>query len=225
MIDAFIINNNLYTMPKAMVDKLVTLQGIGKIIIVDNGSTSLNTLSWYASDNRIIIERLQNIGHKSVWVKRLPSKYRSTYYVVTDPDLDISTLPQETLLHLKSLLMKYQLPKVGLSIKINDVPGDSIYNLVNTPLCGLESERRFLECNSNIDLVFAPVDTTFAIYPPNNLRYKVAGARANYPYECRHLPFYFTLDSLKADAEYMYYLNNANNSSSLKYFLNKNGIL
>lgn len=221
MIDVFIINKNLYTAPKAMVDKLVTLQGVGRIIIVDNSSESYQVKQWYKSDKRFTVEQIDNIGHKCVWQLNLPAKYKCSRYVVTDSDLDISNIPSDTLLHLSKLIDKYNLPKVGLSIQIDDIPTNSIYNQIDTPKCGLETERQFLSYPINADVVFAPVDTTFALYHEKQKGYSVGGARAKYPYSCRHLPFYYTFETLKADGEYMFYIKHANNSSSLKFFLSK----
>jgi len=225
MINVFIINRNLLTMPKAMVDVICGLEGVGKIIIADNNSTSHEVLQWYKQDKRIIVEYLPNIGHKCVWIARLTQKHKSKYYVVTDSDLDISEIPKDTLLHLQKMLIKYKLPKVGLSIRVDDVPKNSLYALMNTPNCGLEMERKHSESVQNEDLFFAPVDTTFALYQSYVGNYIIGGARTKAPYECRHLPYYFTLESINNDAEYLNYLRTANNSSSFKYFLEKEGYL
>ena len=45
-----IINNrNLLTWPKAMVERISRYEGVGDIIIVDNGSTYEPLLDWYAT--------------------------------------------------------------------------------------------------------------------------------------------------------------------------------
>lgn len=220
-IDVFIINRDLFTAPKNMLDRLVSLDGIGKIIIVDNDSSNTNVREWYKQERRAEVVFIENLGHKCVWQKQLPKYYNCNEYVVTDSDLDISTIPNNTLTHLSAMLKKYKLNKAGLSIDISDIPKESIYNTMQMPKCGLETERAFLNYPSNEDVTFAPIDTTFALYAKENTKYSVSGARTKAPYSCRHLPFYYTLDSIKNDAEYLYYLKNANDSSSLKYFMKK----
>jgi hypothetical protein len=225
MIDVFIINRNLLTMPKAMVDVICKLDGVGRIIIADNGSTAKEVLDWYAADKRIVVERLNNLGHKSVWLTALPRKYNCKYYVVTDSDLDISQIPKNTLSHLQKMLIRYNLIKVGLSIKVNDIPKDSLYALMDTPNCGLIAEQKHIQAKQNQHLYYASVDTTFALYSPNVRSYTIGGARTKAPYECRHLPYYYTFENINKDVEYLNYLHTANNSSSFKYFLQQNGYL
>ena len=59
-IPVIINNRNLFTWPKAMVERIKEYDGVGEIIIVDNDSTYPPLLEWYAT-NPCRIERLNKI--------------------------------------------------------------------------------------------------------------------------------------------------------------------
>ena len=86
----YINNRNYLTWPKNMADILLN-QG-HDVYIVDNNSTYKPLLDWYNQQKDIKIIKLGiNGGHKAPWVHGIIDT--SDYYVVTDSDLDISTVP------------------------------------------------------------------------------------------------------------------------------------
>jgi len=58
MIDVFIINRNLCTWPKKMVEDIKSFDLLKRIIIVDNQSTYGPTLDWYDSEKDVIVHKL-----------------------------------------------------------------------------------------------------------------------------------------------------------------------
>ena len=72
-IPVIINNRNLFTWPKAMVERIKEYDGVGEIIIVDNDSTYPPLLEWYAT-NPCRIERLnKNIGVAAPWISEVVS--------------------------------------------------------------------------------------------------------------------------------------------------------
>jgi hypothetical protein len=116
-IPVIITNFNLYTWPKAMVKKLMRMPGVGPILIVDNDSTYGPTLEWYEqlkleANEVAVIRTGGNFGHLVAWQAQIPQQlFDMGYpdYIVTDPDLDLSALPDDTLLRMRELW--YDLPE------------------------------------------------------------------------------------------------------------------
>lgn len=210
MIDVFVINRDLVTWPRNMVNKIKLMEGINRIIVVDNDSSYEPCLEWYESDKDIEVIRLdKNVGHKCIWDLNIPGKMDSNHYIVTDPDLDISYLPNDTCVHLKECFDERRvLKKIGLSLSVDDVPSDTMYFFE-------EWEKRLWKVDGDDKVFYAPVDTTFAYYDSSRInRYYVGGARTKPPYTAKHIPWYYTQDMLKNDDEFLYYLKNASLSSS-----------
>lgn len=197
-----------------MVERIERYKGLAEIIIVDNGSTYGPLLEWYAKTSHTIV-RLENIGHKAPWEARVARSIKTDFYVVSDPDLDIAATPDDTLIYLAKLLMKYpQLGKVGLGLRIDDVPRSSPYY---SHVTSYEAKFWNLPLLAG-ELRMAPLDTTFAVYHKHVMNeYKWCGARATHPYSARHLPW----SVVAPDEEFKYYLSNANSSCSYKSFLAK----
>lgn len=210
--DIFIINRDLVTWPKAMVSKIKQMKGVNRIFVVDNDSSYAPCLEWYESDKDIQVIKLnENVGHRCIWDLNIPSQYDSDKYIVTDPDLDLSDLPNDTCLHLKRCLDdRPSLTKIGTSLKVDDVPDDSMYFVS-------QWEKFIWKMKADEEVIYAPVDTTFAYYDASRSKnYHIGGARTKPPYVVKHIPWYYTEDMLRKDEEFLYYLKNASPSSSLK---------
>ena len=214
MIPVIINNRNLLTWPKAMVDAISNFEMVGEIIILDNGSTYQPLLDWYNQiDIRVV--RIENLGHRAPWDSGLVHELNSEYYVVTDPDLDLSKTPIDCITCSIDILKKFpEYGKVGLSMVCDDIPESSpYYNHIQD----WEIQRQL---NSNIldnHFVNVSVDTTFAVY---NIKNYFIGGVSLTDHKAKHIPWYFTIDERQNDDEFMYYINNANSSSSYKTFLN-----
>jgi hypothetical protein len=234
-----VINNyNLMTWPKAMVNTLLKWEWVHSILIIDNASNYKPTLNWYSQVERHprvgVLRLRENLGHIAPFqlnvAQQLYFLTKCRYYVITDPDLDLSALPRNTL---KQMVAIYEsLPqgdyvyagregdpfngariryrdKLGLSIRIDDVPNDALFYT--------NMEGRYYEQPTDDKIQTAPVDTTFALYSVSEpSAYKVGGVRTSAPLTCRHLPYYHTEATLQADEEFKQYLHHANYSSSSK---------
>src|ERR1700738_4112432 len=145
-----------------MVKTISRWQGLYEIIILDNGSTYGPLLDWYETlEDPTRVVRLCNLGHTAAWSSNILEDVLTDHYVVTDPDLDVSAVPDDCLLHLKALLeRKPDYRKIGLGLDVEGIPPASIYfQHVGT----YERSLRDMPKDEN-GLVAAPVDTTFAIY-------------------------------------------------------------
>ena len=213
MIPVIINNRDLLTWPKAMVSKLKTLDNVGEIFIVDNGSTYQPLLDWYETKPCTLI-KVDNLGHSAPWKCGLVEKLNGLY-VVSDPDLDLKDLPSDTLTYLSKKLNNNQsLGKVGLKLDWESVPQNSSFYKIVYPY-----ETKRWKTSKIVDEVYTDihVDTTFALYKYKH--YFIGGGSVNSPYVARHLPWDFTEQSRLENKEFQYYIKHASNSSSYKVFL------
>ena len=214
MVDVTVIINNrdLLEWPRKMCADIERMHGLREIIILDNGTTNRAVLQWYKDCPHKVIF-LENLGHTAPWDSGVIDLIDTDLYVVSDPDLDLGGVPADTLVHLANILRAFPaLGKVGLSLESRGIPMDSPYfEHVNN------YEKLMLERGVIQNLfVNAPVDTTFAIYDRRFLnRYEICGVRALAPYVARHIPWHI----VEPDAEFRYYLDHANSSSTYKTFV------
>ena len=215
-----IINNcNLLTYPKQMVASLAEFDDIGDIIIVDNNSTYEPLLDWYAT-NPCKIVRTNSSHHLTPWYINLPQQLKASFYVVTDPDLDLSITPKDALVYLQDKI-KYNntYDKIGLSLKNWNVSSTSPYYQFLKDWSSITWDVSSLK---NGLLTNQQVDTTFAIYDIN--RNPCGKSCATYlPYSVNHIPWEFSSEYIRDlktnNYEYYYYLCKSNNSSSYKAFI------
>ncbi len=208
MIKCFIVNKDLLIWPKKIVETCIKW-GL-EPIIVDNASTYPPLLEWYDTEPCKIYRLTYNGGHKVVFESGiLSAEVKDDYYIVTDPDLEIWTLPDDTVIKLKEGFSKYpHAHKVGLAIKIDDMPDE--YPLKKQVLIW---ETPFWQNYLGDDFYGAPLDTTFALYHTSRTTaHTISGIRTGGKYTVRHLPFYLTPDTL--DDEIAYYMTNCNKAVS-----------
>ena len=219
-----IINNfNLLSYPKQMIEHISKFDNIGDIIIIDNSSTYEPLLEWYLTKPCKVI-KVELSSHLSPWLIQLPETLGSEFYVTSDPDLDLSTTPRDTLLFLREKMIQYkEYDKIGLGLNNWNVSTDSPYH---TFLKEWASHTWREESIKDGLLTAHQIDTTFAIYNLNRNPRGSSCATYN-PYSVNHIPWDFTsnyLNNLKElNYEYYYYLCNANKStgaSTYKSFIN-----
>jgi glycosyltransferase involved in cell wall biosynthesis len=216
-----IINNrNLLTWPSKMVEDCQKFDDVGDIIIVDNGSTYEPLLEWYKTNPCEIIYT-ENYGQSCPWIIGLPQKIGSEFYVVTDPDLDLSQTPKDCLNFIKEKLLKYDdYSKIGLSLYNWEVPENSPYHhfLKTWSIVNWDS-------NSVVDglLTSQPIDTTFGMYNINKGPNSGKNCTTYLPYSARHIPWELTNDVIRdmknKNYEYYYYLSHATSASSIKNYI------
>ena len=183
-----------------------------EIIIWDTGTTFLKTVDYLKgleqSGIKVYRENKQRYTLKHhLYAKLNPvikdyflkSKNKSPFYIVTDPDLDLTGIPDDFLSVLEEGLRRYpQFNKCGFSLEINDLP-----NQVT-----IDWESRYWQKPLDSMYFSADIDTTFALYKVN--RITLSGIRTNRPYTAKHVPWYYDLyDKLPEDELYYYHTQSA----------------
>lgn len=175
------------------------------VVLIDNASTYRPLLAFYRSTRHAVVRLRQNVGHTALWSAGVLGRFvkPGERFVYTDPDVvPDGGCPSDVLQHLGEILDRHPgLPKVGLGLRIDDLP-DSYCFKPNV----IRWEKRFWERAIEPGLYDAPVDTTFALYSGRH-NYDTDGARTGPPYLARHLPWY--LDTANLDAEERYYREHA----------------
>ena len=213
MIPVIINNRNLFTWVVEMVNKIKTYEGVGEIIIIDNGSDYPPLLEWYDT-NPCTIHRAENIGHAAPW-QVLGDVITNNDYVITDADMGLLDTPSDTLLYLKDNMDSLGLDKIGLGLNWGIIKEDSLYyNHIKS-----YEKNRWNSAHTNNIYTDIAIDTTFALYKKGT-PYFVGGASTTYPYVARHYPWEFNQETYENNEEFKYYIKNANTSSSYKTYLN-----
>jgi hypothetical protein len=196
---AFIISFNRLTPLKAMCEFL-TQTGVEPVII-DNASTYPPLLEWLADCPYEVHLRPTNGGHLVLW-RELPHLITERYYIVTDPDLDLSSIPHDYVEHLmKGLRMFPHVSKAGLSLDIFDLPLNAYTREV------IDWERKFWD-NKKGEWYLSDIDTTLAMYdnerklsfPPDSNQFFSAVRSAKCI--CKHLPWYNIPETMTEEEKY-----------------------
>lgn len=207
-----IINNrNRYEYLLKLIDSL-NKRGYFNIIILDNDSSYPPLLEYYSKECKCEVVFLKkNIGHLALWKSNVYNRFKSDFYVYTDPDVEIyEKCPNDFLDYLLiNLIENPRVQKIGLGLITDDLP--DCYSLKNSVI---EWEKKFTEVNFNDNFFKSNVDTTFALYRPfasgGSHDFKLA-LRSKYPYLIHHLPWYINSNSLSDEDQY--YLDNAKSST------------
>lgn len=182
------------------------------IIIIDNESSYQPLLDWYKTSRVKVFhntfnETLFDTGtfYRLAMEMRYPPFVDIVrgHYVFTDSDVvPDDCVPADFIEHMIEVCNEFSVHKVGLSLRIDDLPntesGRLFYNM----------EKGYWENtipHSKYTLYRAGVDTTFALYHPNSpplLNMNVIRMGGNYI--ARHLPWYYDINNLPDDE--MYYL-------------------
>ena len=201
-IDVFLQTRDLYSWTRDTVAALQNME-LANITILDNGSTQLDLLKWYDQLCPVPVVRLPNLGHLAVWKLNL-EKYCNGYYVICEPYLDLSNVPDNVLVIMRDVLEVYQeVSQVSLSLRLDDIP-DNLPGARGYQMQFWEPYRKRFYAGQ--------FDTYFGCYRvgwrPGQHGVHI---RLPAPYQARHLPWY-TFGSWSE--EELYYLQNANQSSN-----------
>ncbi len=205
----FIINYNRLTLLKKTADWCAS-HGLHPIII-DNHSDYPLLLEYYDTHPYEIIRMNTNFGHKVVMLTGLwhiaGIKER---FIITDPDLDFTGVPDDFLHVLNEGLDRYPAyQKCGFSLEIKDLPDSTEGRFIR----GIES--RYWQHSLSPLYYDAAIDTTFALHAAGTSKHVLRAIRTNRPYTVHHLPWYYTdIESLPEDENYYY--QTANSSASGK---------
>jgi len=217
----FIINYNWLTMPKKMYENFM---GQGLIpIIIDNGSTYEPTLDWYKEIKYNVIKVPDGVlkDHRVFWNMNLNSYFKSENFAVTDPDLDVSMLPDDWF-DVCANALKYSpggVKKVGPGLSLEGLP---VNNAFHEYLDGRQDSTpdKWESCNwtqhFNEYSFVAGLDTTLAVYNKQREQlgdqYFLSALRMKPPYICKHIPWYFSFDNI--DSEIINFIKTADTRSS-----------
>jgi len=192
---ALIITYNRLNLPVNMA-RFLSDHGIDPVF-ADNNSDYRPLLEYYKTTPFEVISMDKNYGYKVVWEQDILKRLGITgNYIVTDPDLDLSGIPDDFLSVLEEGLNRYpQFDKCGFSLEINDLPP--------TDFCPAEYEKQFWQYPLDGRYFQAAIDTTFALYKVPYHSFKAL--RTNRPYTAKHMPwYYFDFKDMPIDEQFYF---------------------
>lgn len=193
-----------------LIDLVNSLQkrNYNNIIIIDNESTYQPLLDWYKQTNVTVFmndvpeTRFDNSTLYTLVQLQHPlfADITKGYYVYTDSDVvPIDENPENFIENMIEVCAQFNLHKVGLGIKIDDLPQNGSWQTAKA----IEIESKFLENripHEKFELYKAPVDTSFAVYAPNSpALWGDNSIRMGGNHMARHYPFYYDVQNLPAD--------------------------
>ncbi len=194
---AYIISRNRLTLTVNMADWLADFV---EPIIIDNGSDYPPLLKYYETCPYKVIRVGKNLGSGVPWDGGIVDKYSpGEDYLVTDPDLDMTGIPEDWLEELQTGLDRYpSITKAAIGLRLDDLPDTEIARKARkwesscwiTPLDG----GRFYRA-----------DTATTLCLCRARKWVVKSVRTNAPYLARHVPWYYT-DVAKLPEDEIYYL-------------------
>ncbi len=203
-IPVIINNRNRYTYLTQLIEWLENA-GLRNIIILDNESSYPPLLNYYHNSPHKVVHLGRNVGPRALWESSELKYLLSDYYIYTDADVlpDASQGINIVEIMYEALLKNITLDKVGLALRIDDLPD---YFALKKDV--IEWESQFWKRAVNDAFFIAAVDTTFALYAP----FAQGGGeckawRTNFPAVAQHLPWYE--NSSAPNEENEYYRNHA----------------
>jgi hypothetical protein len=195
-INAIIINRNLLTTLKGTIDFLKKDDRLN-IIICDQCSDYPPLLDFYKTYDGEIIYSKENIGKFHPF--QLKDIRETEYFIVTDPDCDYSSVPNDWLDKMINVLENSPIHKVGFSLSLDNILDN---NPLKARIVGWES--RFWREKNEFGYV-SKIDSTFALYRKNS-RKGLDSIRLESPYIISHVPW--ELDYENLSEEWLYYFEN-----------------
>lgn len=206
----FVINNRNRLHYLRQVVEAAERIGFKRIYIIDNDSTYVPLLEYYATCQHQVIFLKRNGGPRSIWESPETRHFLRDFYIYTDPDVVPDPSVDMTCFQtiLEKLKPNYRIDKIGLGLHIDDLPNH--FALKNEVIAW---EKQFHQHVIDAQFFFAPVDTTLAVYAP----FAQGGGeckawRTRAPWLAKHLPWYE--NSALPDEETLYYRNHAASSAS-----------
>ena len=195
----FLVNFNRFQPIQDLVVSLLE-RNYTNITIVDNNSSYPPLIEWYKKCPVKLYGVGKNVG-PYVLNEIQEFKFITTKipYVWSDGDVvPVSEAPKDFIEHMIEMAIEHNIPKLGLSLVINDLP-DNFKNKQEV----IKHESIFTTLG-HIDSKYgkiwkAPVDTTFAVCRTPNCGYNVNAYRMDWPYSARHMPWYYDSDNLPPD--------------------------
>lgn len=182
------------------------------IVILDNASTYPPLLDWYATlEDGEVIRLPTNIGAHCLFDSGYLKNITDEYVVYSDSDLELNPLmPEDFLEMMKSMLIKYNEKKIGLALRIDDVPESCYKNCITG---SIEHERQFWVEELEKDVYRAAVDTTFCLLHRPDY-HDLTALRIAGNFTARHIPWYQDYSTLNEEEKY--FVDNANHQSNFR---------
>jgi len=209
-IPVIIVNRNRLPAMKRLIDWLLAA-GCMDIRILDNLSSYPPLLQYYgALPPNVSLRRLpENLGPQAFWKLAL-NEQTTTPYIVTDSDVVPSEFcPADLIAHLLDIASGYpDHGKVGPGLDLH-----SISPRYGQGAAAFQWESQFWHRPALRGAFAAPIDTTFALYPPKAVFTRDANnLRLGHPYLFEHTPW--QVDESNLDPEEIYYREQTSRSFS-----------
>src|SRR3990167_5635728 len=204
-IKAFVIMYNRFTWAKNLCEFLSD-NGCD-VILMDNGSTYPPLLKWYKTCGYKIHQMTNTCYNRGLWESGLIDSYGDKNYILTDPDLDLSSVPSDFIEKLFiGLENNPDVMKSGLSLRIDDLPENAYTKEV------ISWEKKWWEKPKDKNGFFmADLDTTLSLYDRERTSkfYKdgfFLAVRSPEPYVAKHLAWYNTPENITKEEQF--YMDN-----------------
>jgi hypothetical protein len=210
-IPIFIINKDRHEALKQLVEFLQK-RNYTNITIVDNKSTYQPLLDWYKVSGATVfhntvgdtnIHCLGNLAYHTK-VEQFNKVMISENFVLSDSDIiPIDAIPNGFIEDMEDILNRHGKDKVGLSLKIDDLP---THSFDMDEIVRVESNHWHNPIGGEkMPLYKAAIDTTFAVcrkgchagYFDSEHAYRTGAA-----YIARHMPWYYDKNNLPVDEKY-----------------------
>ena len=215
----FINNRNWLTWPSGMAKKFAE-EG-HEVIFIDNASTYEPLLDYYSTCGHQVL-RMPNYGNVCAWTANIVTGL-DEFYVVTDPDYDLSEVPHDWEPVLMDGFRQFpHLNKMGISWDESRVPPENpAFYIDNMYLYPQGNPIAWGNILPNNWYNYAN-DTSFAIYRPHR-PFRIDGIRKGRPYTGMHMPWHIVLEDKPSSRpgaiivpfndEIEYYFDHVENSS------------
>jgi hypothetical protein len=198
-IPIFIVNFNRFQPLKNLVESLLK-RNYNNIAILDNHSEYPPLLDWY-SKCPVAVVRLERNVHSGVLNLLQEFKPITTtgLYVYSDGDvLPVDEAPDDFIDHMVEIVKEYNIPKLGLSLKIDDLPDHYKYKNEVIAHETQFSQGPYID-TKHCRIYKAAVDTTFAVCATPDCGLNMNAYRTGWPYAARHIPWYYDSNNLPED--------------------------
>jgi hypothetical protein len=184
-------NNYKYVENTLKQIKKINVEYYKNIQIVNNSSSCLETINFL---NNVDVKVINN-DNNGPWICASVNKHiydtLPDKYIVTDPDLEFNVnLPTNFIEIMSEVSDKYQICKIGFALDISDFEKmyKSIYHCGSTIY---EWEQNFWsnKINDDLELYYAPIDTTFCLVNKLN-EHNGSCIRMAGNFTAKHLPWY-----------------------------------
>lgn len=191
--------------PLKMEIEALVKRGYTNITLIDNTSTYPPLLEWYKTCGFKVIYMPKNYGSKVLGaVAELRPIIKSDWYVYSDNDVvPTDECPEDFIDNMIEVGKQSTAVKIGLSLKLDDLPGhyrhkQRVINWESQFKRGEVMNTRHGICRK------AAIDTTFAVCRPEfHGGWTKNSYRMDHPYEARHMPWYYDMDNLPEDEQYL----------------------